>query len=102
MNKLIAKNDYLIEEIIKDEKYLITEEGVVKKKNKKLGRKDKEGYIEIYYKGVRLKLHRIIYRKFKGKLDEELVIEHKDGDSGNCRSDNLLMCTQQKNIEYKN
>ncbi len=100
--KLIAKNDYLVEEFIKDSKFVVNENGDIFRGNKKLGRKDKEGYVEIYYKGVRLKAHRIVYAKFKGTLDEELVIEHKDGTPDNCKPNNLLLCTQQENIEYKN
>lgn len=98
---LKSLNDLVIEEIIQNTDYNITELGVFKN-GKKLGRLDKEGYREIYYKGKRLKEHRIIYRKFNGKLAEDLVIEHKDGNPEENKPDNLMLTTQKKNIEYKN
>lgn len=104
--KLIAVNDYLIEEILNDPAFLVSENGVICKKIgskiKKLGSPDKEGYIRINYKRKKVFSHRIIYAKFNGNLKEDLVVEHRDGNPGNNAANNLLLVTHKKNIEYKN
>jgi hypothetical protein len=99
--KLIAANDYLIEEFLQDSRYLVTSEGRIYRNGKQLGRYDKEGYIEIYYKGKRLKAHRIVYAKFKGKLSKDLVIEHDNGETYDNNPSNLLLVSQKKNCEYR-
>ena len=99
--KIYADNDWWIQQLIQDNNYQITSEGKVYRKGKRLGRHDKEGYREIYYKGKRLKEHRIIYAKFKGKLQSDLVIEHKNGFQDDNHPSNLLLVTQKVNIEYK-
>lgn len=99
--KLKSSNDYLIEELLKDNNYEINKDGTICRKNKKLGRKDKENYIEIYYKGKRLKAHRIIYAKYLGDLDKELVVDHKNADTSDNSVGNLRLCDQKKNIYYR-
>lgn len=101
MCKLKAINDKLIYELLSDDKYEVRRDGTILKNGKRVGRKDKEGYVEIYYKTKRLKAHRIVYAKFKGKLNEELVVDHKDTNPSNVDVNNLQLVTQKKNIYYR-
>lgn len=111
--KLKAKNDHLIAQLIADELYDVRQDGTVWTRKslrgqvsrdgswRKAGRLDKEGYTEIAYRGARLKLHRIIFAKFNGQLQEDLVVDHIDTDTSNNRPDNLLLCTQKRNSWYR-
>lgn len=101
MPKLKSINDKLIYDLLKDESFEIKDDGTIWRHGRKKGRKDKEGYIEVYYKGRRLKAHRIVYAKFKGELNKELVVDHKDTNPTNNDPGNLRMCTQGKNIYYR-
>ncbi len=106
---LIAKNDYLIEEIISSPLFRIFENGVIERNMtpkstnvwKVVGKPDRENYKRIWWKDKRIFVHRIIYRKFKGHLEADLVIEHIDGDTSNNAISNLLLVTQKLNNEYK-
>lgn len=99
--KIRADNDSLIETFVNDSKYVISESGKIYRNGVELGRSDKEGYIEIYYKGKRLKAHRIVYRKYKGTLESDLVIEHKNGIADDNSPSNLILITQRENCEYR-
>lgn len=82
--QIIATNDDLIRELIKDENYRINEDGSIEsKKIRKEWRTLKlkvnsSGYRELQYKGKYLRLQRIVYARFKS-LQSDLVINHIDG-----------------------
>lgn len=107
---IVAKLDYLIELFLLDENYTILENGTIERKRdgKKLGftrkgelnRRNKT-YVYIYYKGKDLKLHRIIYAKFKGNLDENMVVHHIDNNTLNNSIENLDLVTQEINQAYR-
>lgn len=101
MSGLKSKNDKLITELLNDELYEVKKCGTILFDGEPKGRKDKEGYVEIYYQGKRLKAHRIVYAKFLGELDREMVVDHQDRDTSNNAVGNLRLCTQKKNIEYR-
>jgi len=107
-----ATNDNLIEEIINDPNYIIKENGEVLTRITRTGKvsvnnvwrdcvhfKD-NGYQGVKYKYKNLQLHRIVYRKFKGELKENLTINHIDGNPANNHMDNLELVTQSKNNEH--
>jgi hypothetical protein len=106
-----ARHDSVIEEILKDPNYRILETGVIFTCIDMGGyvtttwrRSDhtdsRTGYQRIRYNRVRLSAHRIIYRKFVGALDSELLINHKDGNKQNNRPDNLELITHGENIAH--
>ncbi len=101
---LQAVNDSLIRELLADPKFKINSDGTILRLFKGewilAGRRDQEGYIEIYYKGKRLRAHRIIYEKFKGRLACDLIVDHNDRDPGNNHPGNLELCAQRKNVKY--
>jgi hypothetical protein len=111
MNLKIVNDDY-IEQIINDPNYIIKETGEILTKITRTGKvsvnnvwrnsikTSKDGYKYIAYKYKDLRVHRIIYRKFKGKLNTKLVINHIDGDTSNNHIDNLELVTQGKNVEH--
>lgn len=103
--RLRAENDYYIRDLIEDPSFHVRPDGRIWRTRgpvtKLCGRIDKEGYVEVYYKGRRLKAHRIVYAKFNGRLQCDLVVEHSDGKPSNNRPDNLIHCTQAKNEQYK-
>ena len=101
MTKLKSKNDNLISEFIQDPLTKVERDGKIYYRERSVGRKDKEGYIEVYYRRKRLKAHRIVYAKYLGELDKEMVVDHKDTDTGNNAVSNLRLVDQQTNIEYR-
>jgi hypothetical protein len=111
MNLKIS-NDKYIEELIDDPHYIIKETGEILTKITRTGKvsvnnvwrncvnKRKDGYQYISYKYKSLQLHRVVYRKFKGELNDRLVINHIDGNPSNNHIDNLELVTQSKNVEH--
>lgn len=104
-----ASKDSLIFELIKDENYLIEESGKISKRVrawdkkikkplfKPMGYTDDKGYRRLEYKGRNLRIHRIIWAKFKGYLRKDLVINHIDGNKSNNAVSNLELVTQSSN-----
>lgn len=100
-----AKNDYLVEELINDERYQVRTDGTIWRKAKDVWRqtgkaktnKNDKIYNHLKYRGFNLVVHRIVYRKFNGQLDASLVINHKDGNSLNNNAVNLEQATHQEN-----
>jgi hypothetical protein len=105
----IALNDHLIEELILNEKYKITELGQIfrlkgndwvqtglatTKKNCGIR------YHHLKYKGRNLVVHRIVYRCFIGQLNPRRVVNHKDGNGLNNNIQNLELVTQSENIKH--
>lgn len=107
--KIIAKNDYLIEEIINNPDFKIFENGTIYRKIKVKGfefwkvqgTKDRENYLRLWWKSKRLFAHRVVYRKFNGALQADLVVNHKDTNTRNNSASNLELITHKQNIEYK-
>lgn len=109
----VKGNDLLIEELIDDPLYkffedgtiltLVTKTGKISVKNvwRKAGWTTKTKYVCMHYKGHQLQVHRIIYRKFFGKLDDKLTINHKDGNPSNNSIENLELVTQSENMFHK-
>lgn len=109
MKTLTATNDYLIEDIINNPDYKIYEDGtiftLIQKTGKrsinntwrKLNPKPAKKYVRLTYKYKHLLIHRIIYRKFKGILDKDLVINHIDGNTQNNHITNLELVSQKIN-----
>lgn len=113
---LNSKYDHIIKDLLKDSDYdirpdgdiytLIQKNGLRGKRWRKAGSvkkgstKDKPHYMRLGYKGSNLPVHRIIYAKFIGPLNNELIINHKDRDSLNNHKDNLELITQSENIYH--
>jgi transcriptional regulator with XRE-family HTH domain len=106
-----AQLDHLIENIIVDPLYDIREDGTIwtlKDKTGKLvtntwrqcDKKRDQNYKAVKYSGKNLRVHRIVYRKFKGKLDPNLEINHIDGNKHNNTPENLELLTSQENIQH--
>jgi hypothetical protein len=114
--QLKATNDTLILELIASPLYQIKPDGTILTRIAKTGRvfldetKWREagtlkanGYRDICFKGKKLSVHRVIYAKFlAGKdgnpeLAQDLVINHKDGNSANNSIDNLELITASQN-----
>lgn len=96
--------DHLIEELINSPIHRIHKNGFVEIKTNEGWRnlkfhspRLKKGYCEIKFKGKYLYIHRIIYAKFIGPLNEKLVINHKDGNGFNNTIENLELISQAEN-----
>lgn len=116
-NGIYARNDKLIEQLLRDPDYRIYENGevwsLIQRTGKrsicgnwrqlKIHRHEKNAnhfYHNIRYKRKYLALHRVIFRKFKGKLNPNKVINHIDGNSENNHVDNLELITQSENSRH--
>lgn len=110
--KLIATNDVFVREMLNDPNYQILPDGNILTKRNVQGHitedqwrplaltvtpKGGKSYASIRYKGKHLSLHRIMYAKFVGPLESDLVINHKDGNGMNNHPDNLELDTQSHN-----
>ena len=107
-----SRNDHLIDELLKDPLYKVTDDGKAYTKLtlngqgvtdewREIGYEKKDGYVRIRYKDEFLFLQRVIYRKYKGKLLPSMTINHKDLDNSNNHPDNLEMVTQNDNNQKK-
>ena len=105
---IIAKNDYLIDEILKNDKYRIEKDGtcwIVDQTTKtwrrwdRLHRTSKKNskYRTVSYCGTKIQAHRLVYAKHKGKLYATLTINHIDGNPSNNHPENLELITQKEN-----
>jgi len=109
MNKLIATNDYLIEQILISKKHEVKEGGtcwIIDHSTKKWRRWDKKinkkaGYRCVSFKSKTILVHRIVYAKFKGRLDKTLQINHIDGNPSNNRPENLELITHSQNMIHR-
>ena len=106
---LESQNDKLIEELIEDPLFKIQRNGKIFSKItengqgeseewREVGYKKADGYIRFRYKNEFLFVHRVIYRKYKGKLDKNKIINHiKPNSNSNNSIDNLEQISQADN-----
>ncbi len=104
-----AKNDLIINLLLNDSNYRVESSGkiytriartgkvMVNEKWREVSQEDEKGYLHINYKRKRLYIHRIIYAKYVGSLDEDLVINHKNGIKHDNRVENLELVTVKEN-----
>lgn len=111
--KLIASNDWLIEELIGNPDYDIREDGTIWTLIQRTGHRSKnnvwrqtakhangKGYLELAYKYKKLGVHRISFRKFIGPLQPDLVVNHKDCNKLNNSPSNLELIPQVENAHH--
>lgn len=107
----IAVNDRFIKELIHSEDYLVEKDGRV------LSRRNAQGHLVDTYREIictypngykyinyfrkRLMVHRIVYAKYVGHLNELMEINHKDGDPGNNHYLNLELTNTSENLLHK-
>ena len=113
--KLLATNDCFIEELIKDPNYDVRTDGTIWTRVARTGKVFKDeskwrelfkitksnGYCEIRYKYKCLRRCRIVYAAHVGKLEQDLVINHKDGSKLNDSPENLELITQSENNKHR-
>lgn len=106
--KLICINDHVIRELLNDSNYEIRADGTIWTRITRTGKVSvrnvwrlsgscRRGYCTVRYKNTMLQAHRIIYAKFKGSLESDLVINHIDGNGCNNDPENLELVTQSRN-----
>lgn len=104
---LLATNDAAIEELVNDPNYEILPDGRIFSLvggRRELGSNRSKGgrayrIVRVKKHGPLLSVHRIIYRKFKGPLAEDLVVRHLDDNGLNNHIDNLALGTQSENLK---
>lgn len=107
--RFYANNDKYILELIKDDNYIINKNGTIftyiqlngvkGNKLREVTYHKKDKYLRIYYKNKRVRLHRVIYAKFNGKLNNRLTIDHIDGNPKNNNPSNLQLLSFHKNLK---
>lgn len=113
-NKVLATNDSFIEDLINDSNYQINSDGSILTLITTTGkisvggnwrflsvRTTRNGYADIAYKNKKLLLHRVVYRKFIGPLNDTLTINHKDGNPLNNNISNLELVSQSENNTHR-
>lgn len=115
-----ASLDPYIFQLLQDPLYQVTDDGRVltrvaptgkiykdPTKWREAGYQNGAGYVEVKYKYHSLALHRIVYAaKVAGKngappLEQDMIINHKDGVRSNCHPDNLESLTQSNNVLHR-
>lgn len=102
--------DHLVEQFVNDTRYRIEETGRIYRvsdgeeigyiRNGEARLRNKPYRYVTYGPGRhKLKVCRIMYRKFHGELKPWLVIDHKDDNSLNDSKDNLQQISQAKNVQ---
>lgn len=110
--KLVCVNDHLIYKLLEDSNYEVRADGSVWTRITKTGKVSvnnewrragsaRRGYWTLKYFGVMLQVHRIIYARFLGRLEQDLVINHKDDCGYNNEPENLELVTQSKNNYHR-
>ncbi|WP_444461576.1 HNH endonuclease [Rhodobacter capsulatus] len=61
------------------------------------GCNEKYGYRRVRIDGKKKQVHRIIWTMFNGDIPEGMLIDHKDGNTGNNRLENLRLATRADN-----
>lgn len=103
-------NDSLVRQLCSDSNYEIFRTGVIltlitttgkvsatKKWRELVHDISSDGYVSVRYQYKYLRLHRVVYQKFVGELDENLTINHKDGNPKNNTPENLEQISQGQN-----
>ena len=112
---ILASNDYLVYTVLSDDRYKIERDGSVwtrvgrggslmqDKQWRKLDLKpNRNGYICINYERKKVSRARLVYAKFgKNCLEEDLVINHIDGNKLNDSIKNLELITQAENNTHR-
>jgi len=110
--QLYCSNDTYIYEFLKDPNFEIHQDGTIWTIITKTGKisvnnvwrragHGRKGYFTVHYKGRKLQVHRIIYAKFKGPLEPDLVVNHIDANGYNNDPENLELVTQSKNNYHR-
>ena len=110
--QLVCVNDHLILKLLHDPNYEVRADGSGWTKITKTGKisvqniwrqtgSARRGYWTLKYGGIMLQIHRIVYAKFKGPLENDLVINHKDDCGYNNDPENLELVTQSKNCHHR-
>ncbi len=106
--QLRALHDDLIRTFLQDPLYDVRPDGTIwtlKTKNGRgvkedwheAGRYDRDGYVQISYQQKRLLAHRIVYQRYNGSLQADLVVDHKNEVRDDNRPDNLQLATAKSN-----
>lgn len=103
----LARNDFVILKLIKDEKMTVKKDGRILRNGKEIGsdshsRGGKKRYRKILYDGKLLYAHRIVWAAYGGKLSSFLQINHKDKDGTNNEISNLELVTPSENVIHGN
>lgn len=74
-----------------------------RKNKKRAGYPDpqKKGYLRIQYNGKKYYLHRLIWMYHKGYINDDLFVDHRDGDRANSRIENLRLLNPKENTENR-
>lgn len=86
--------------------YMITNEAIVisycrnMNGNKLKPHHNKNGYLTVELTGKEYKLHRLVAEHFVDGKQENLVVNHKDGNKLNCLADNLEWVTSSENTKH--
>lgn len=109
---LESKNDKIIEKLLKDDKFKINRDGQIfskltengqgiSDKWREVGTENSEGYLRFRYDNAFLLVHRVVFRKYNGKLESDMTINHKNGDKSVNKPENLEQVPHVENNIHK-
>lgn len=78
--------------------YTVRSDGVVlNPKGKRVGWQRDDGYVFVFIKKERWRLHRLMWHTLVQPLEEDTVIDHADGNPANNNLSNLRACSRSEN-----
>ena len=85
-----------------DSNYLATKNGkIVNAKTKRILKGSiRNGYNRVFIKAKHYSAHRLIWEAYNGKIPENLIIDHIDGNKSNNALDNLRLVSQSENVYH--
>jgi hypothetical protein len=70
------------------------------RKGETAGWKDKDGYIQLYFQGKTISLHKLVFMYFNDR-EPDGFLDHKNGDRTDCRPCNLREATREENNQNR-
>lgn len=109
---LYCFNDPIIYQLLEDPNYEVRADGTIWTRITRTGKLSvkniwrqtgsaRRGYCTMKYQGSMLQIHRIIYAKFNGQLEPDLVVMHDNDIGTDNRPENLKLGTQSVNCYHR-
>jgi len=102
--------NHVVREFLSSGQFIVRNDGVVFsfrnpqghpiEKPREVKQTTRDGYKTISWKGHALSVHRLVYQAYLGELEDDLEINHIDGNRSNNHFSNLEQITHSENVQH--